>query len=285
MSGSMNGRVCVVTGATHGIGVATARALAAQGASVVVHGRDLARAEAVAAGLRRATGNPELRAVQADFSRLAEVRRLGAQLAGQLPRLDVLINNAGMMSAARALSAEHYDLTFAVNHLAPFLLTHLLLDKLRASAPARVVVVASEAHRRATLDFGDLMNQRVAGRWPAYNRSKLANVLFARELARRLAGSGVTVNALHPGVVDTHLFHDMPVPVRLALASVGRLFLLSPRRGAVTTVYLASAPELAGSSGGYYVRRRRVPPSAAAQNDADAGRLWQESLRLTGLAA
>ena len=285
MSGSMNGRVCVVTGATHGIGVATARALAAQGASVVVHGRDLARAEAVAAGLRRDTGNPELRAVQADFSRLAEVRRLGAQLAGQLPRLDVLINNAGMMSAARALSAEHYDLTFAVNHLAPFLLTHLLLDKLRASAPARVVVVASEAHRRATLDFGDLMNQRVAGRWPAYNRSKLANVLFARELARRLAGSGVTVNALHPGVVDTHLFHDMPVPVRLALASVGRLFLLSPRRGAVTTVYLASAPELAGSSGGYYVRRRRVPPSAAAQNDADAGRLWQESLRLTGLAA
>ena len=285
MSGSMNGRVCVVTGATQGIGVATARALAAQGASVVVHGRDLARAEAVAAGLRRDTGNPELRAVQADFSRLAEVRRLGAQLAAQLPRLDVLINNAGMMSAVRALSAEHYDLTFAVNHLAPFLLTQLLLDKLRASAPARVVVVASEAHRRATLDFGDLMNQRVAGRWPAYNRSKLANILFARELARRLAGSGVTVNALHPGVVGTHLFHDIPVPARLALASVGRLFLLSPRRGAVTTVYLASAPELAGSSGGYYVRRRRVPPSAAAQNDADAGRLWQESLRLTGLAA
>ncbi|HEY7963455.1 MAG TPA: SDR family NAD(P)-dependent oxidoreductase [Steroidobacteraceae bacterium] len=280
----MNGRVCVVTGATHGIGLATARALAARGARVLVHGRDLARAEAVVVRLRRETGNTELTAVQADFARLADVRRLGAELAA-LPRLDVLINNAATMAARGALSAEHYDLTFAVNHLAPFLLTQLLLAKLTACAPARVIIVASEAHRRARLDFDDLMNDRVTGHWSAYNRSKLANLLFARALARRLSGSGVTVNALHPGVVSTQLFRDLPLPVRVALGTIGRLVLLSPRQGADTSVYLASAPELAGASGGYYRRRRPLSPSAAAQSDADAERLWQESLQLTGLAA
>src|SRR5256885_7227983 len=197
---SMNGRICVVTGATHGIGRATARALAASGATVLVHGRDHARARAVAEDISRDTGNPEVRFVQADFPQLAQVRRLAQQLHSLLPRLDVLINNAGMMAAAHARSADGYELTFAVNHLAPFLLTNLLLEKLKASAPARVIVVASEAHRRATLDFGDLMNAGASG-WGAYQRSKLANVLFARELARRLAGTGVTVNALHPGLI------------------------------------------------------------------------------------
>src|SRR5256886_8965227 len=190
----MNARICVVTGATHGIGRATARALAASGATVLVHGRDLARARAVAGDISRDTGNPEVRFVQADFAQLAQVRRLAQQLHSLLPRLDVLSNNAGMMAAAHARSADGYELTFAVNHLAPFLLTNLLLEKLKASAPARVIVVASEAHRRATLDFGDLMNAGASG-WGAYQRSKLANVLFARELARRLAGTGVTVNA------------------------------------------------------------------------------------------
>ena len=222
--------------------------------------------------------------MQADFARLADVRRLGTELAA-LPRLDVLINNAATMAARGALSAEHYDLTFAVNHLAPFLLTQLLLAKLTACAPARVIIVASEAHRRARLDFDDLMNDRVTGHWSAYNRSKLANLLFARALARRLSGSGVTVNALHPGVVSTQLFRDLPLPVRVALGTIGRLVLLSPRQGADTSVYLASAPELAGASGGYYRRRRPLSPSAAAQSDADAERLWQESLQLTGLAA
>ena len=284
MSGSMNGRVCVVTGATHGIGLATARALATRGARVLVHGRDLARAETVAAALRRETGNSALSAVQADFARLADVRRLGTELAA-LPRLDVLINNAATMAARGARSAEHYDLTFAVNHLAPFLLTQLLLAKLSSCAPARVIVVASEAHRRARLDFDDLMNDRVSGHWSAYNRSKLANLLFVRALARRLTGRGVTVNALHPGVVSTQLFRDLPLPVRVALGTIGRLVLLSPRQGADTSVYLATAPELAGASGGYYRRRRPLNPSAAAQSDADAERLWQQSLQLTGLAA
>ena len=284
MSGSMNGRVCVVTGATHGIGVATAHALAALGATVVVHGRDAQRARETAAAVRRASGNPEVHAAQADFAELAQVRRLAAQLAA-LPRLDVLINNAALMSAARATSVDHYELTFAVNHLAPFLLTNLLLAKLRACAPARIIIVASEAHRRAKLDFDDLMNERVTGAWPAYNRSKLANLLFTHELARRLEGSRVTANALHPGVVNSNLFHGQRTLVRLALRSLGALVLLSPRQGADTSVYLASAPELAARSGGYYRRRRPLTPSGAARSDADAARLWQESARLTGLAA
>jgi NAD(P)-dependent dehydrogenase (short-subunit alcohol dehydrogenase family) len=281
----MNGRVCVVTGATHGIGLATARELAARGATVLVHGRDLARAVTAAADIRRDTGNPEVRAVQADFAELAQVRRLAQQLAASLPRLDVLINNAGLMSAARSQSTDGYELTFAVNHLAPFLLTNLLLGKLKASAPARVIVVSSEAHRRGTLDFGRLMNTAGAGPMAAYARSKLANALFARELAARLAGTGVTVNCLHPGVVDTHLFHDSPLLLRALLAGFGRLFLLSPAQGARTSVYLATAPEVADRSGGYYRDCRLDTPSRAAQSDADAARLWQESTRLTGLAA
>ncbi len=281
----MNGRICVVTGATHGVGLETARALAAGGALVVVHGRDLGRARGVAADIARETGNPEVRAVQADFAALAQVRRLAQELTASLPRLDVLINNAGMMSARRERSAEGYDLTFAVNHLAPFLLTNLLLGKLTTSAPARVVVVASEAHRRGVLDFGDLMNERVSGLMPAYARSKLANLLFMRELARRLAGSGVTVNALHPGFVDSHLFHDSPALLRVLLTTLARPFMLSPAVGARTSVYLASAPEVAALSGGYYRACRLAVPSSAAQSDEGAVRLWQESVRLTGLAA
>ena len=281
----MNGRICLVTGSTHGIGLVTARALAAKGATVVVHGRDLTRAQAVARGITRDTGNHSVRGVQADFAELAQVRRLAQDLASGLPRLDVLINNAGVMAPRGTRSVDGYDLTFAVNHLAPFLLTRLLLGKLEESAPSRIVVVASEAHRRATLDFGDLMNARVAGFLTAYERSKLANLLFARALARRLAGSGVTVNALHPGLVNSHLFHQLRLPMRLLLLGPARLFMTSATRGASTSIYLASAPELAAESAGYYRRSRRAAPSAAAQSDADAERLWTESARLTGLAA
>jgi len=278
----MNGQFCLVTGSTHGIGYETARALAAAGASVLVHGRDLTRARAAAVAIGRDTGSAAVTAVQADFARLGDIRRLAQELAASLPRLDVLINNAGMMSARKGASADGFDLTFAVNHLAPFLLTNLLLPKLRASAAARIVVVASEAHRRATLDFQDLMNERVSGLLPAYSRSKLANILFTRALARRLAGTGVTANCLHPGLVNSHLFHDSPALLRGVLGVLGRTFMLSPQQGARTSIYLAMSPEVAGASGGYYDRCRRVTPSGAAQSDADAERLWQASARLTG---
>lgn len=279
----MNDKVCLVTGATNGIGLETAKALAGAGATVLVHGRDLTRARAVAQELASTTANPKVSAVEADFARLADVRRLATELNARLPRLDVLVNNAGMMSAARGRSAEGYDLTFAVNHLAPFLLTNLLLPKLAAAGAARIVVVASAAHRRARLDFDDLMNDRVSGLLPAYAGSKLANILFTRSLAQRLRGSGVTANALHPGFVNSHIFHATPA-LRLLLLPFTPFLMRTPAQGAATSIYLASSPEVAGVSGAYYERGRQAAPSEAAQNAADGERLWQESARLTGLS-
>ena len=280
----MNGKTCLVTGATHGIGLVTARALAAAGATVLVHGRDAELGAAVVADIARESGNSAVRFVRADFMHLDEVRELAEQLA-RLPRLDVLVNNAAIMDgAARRCTAEGYDATFGVNHLAPFLLTNLLLSKLEQSAPARIIVVASEAHRRAGwLDFTDLMNARV-GFLRAYQRSKLANLLFMRALAPRLKGSGVTVNALHPGFVHSQLFRDFRGPLRLLLSTVLRPFMRSPCQGARTSIYLASSPEVEGESGGYYRDCRRVQPSAAARCPDSAARLWSESVRLTALS-
>jgi retinol dehydrogenase 12 len=280
----MNGKTCLVTGATHGIGLVTARALAAAGATVLVHGRDAELGAAVAADIARTSGNSAVRFVRADFMHLDEVRELAAEL-NRLPRLDVLVNNAALLDGAqRHCTAEGYDATFGVNHLAPFLLTNLLLPKLELSSPARVVVVASEAHRRAGwLDFDDLMNVRV-GPLRAYARSKLANLLFVRALAKRLRDRGVTVNGAHPGLVASELFRSCPRGLRFLLATVVRPFMRSPLRGATTSVYLATSPEVEGESGGYYRDRRRVEPSAAARCDEAAARLWSESARLTALA-
>lgn len=278
----MNGKTCLVTGATHGIGLVTARALAATGATVLLHGRDAELGDAVAADIARSSGNSAVRFVRADFMHLDEVRELAERLA-RLPRLDVLINNAGLIDAGRRCTAEGYDATFGVNHLAPFLLTTLLLGKLTQSAPARIVVVASEAHRRARLDFGDLMNTRVSF-LRAYERSKLANLLFMRALAPRLKGSGVTVNALHPGFVRSQLFRGFRGPLRVLLSTVLWPFMRSPRQGARTSIYLATSPEVEGKSGGYYRDCRRVEPSLAARSDEAAARLWSESVRLTALS-
>ncbi len=280
----MNGKICLVTGATQGIGLVTARSLAAAGATVLVHGRDAERGAAVAADIARTSGNSGVRFVRADFMHLDEVRELAAEL-NRLPHLDVLVNNAALMDGAqRRCTAEGYDATFGVNHLAPFLLTNLLLAKLEQSSPARVVVVASEAHRRAGwLDFDDLMNARV-GVLRAYERSKLANLLFMRALARRLKGSAVTVNAAHPGFVRSQLFREVRGPLRLLFATVLRPFMRSPRQGARTSTYLATSPEVEGESGGYYRDCRRIEPSAAARCDEAAARLWSESERLTALS-
>jgi NAD(P)-dependent dehydrogenase (short-subunit alcohol dehydrogenase family) len=233
----------------------------------------------VVANIARVSGNRAVRFVRADFMHLDEVRELAGRLA-RLPRLDVLINNAGLIDRARRCTAEGYDATFGVNHLAPFLLTNLLLETLGRSAPARVVVVASEAHR---LDFGDLMNARV-GYLRAYERSKLANLLFMRALARRLRGGGISVNALHPGFVRSELFRGFPPPLRLLLATLVRPFMRSVQNGARTSVYLATAPEVEGRTGGYYRDCRLIEPSAAARCDEGAARLWSESVRLTALS-
>ncbi len=282
---SLSGKVCLVTGATNGIGLATARTLARFGATVWAHGRDPERGRRVVEAIVRETGNREVRFAQADFSRLEEVRRLAGEVQSGAPRLDVLVDNAGLISPKRATTPDGYESTFAVNHLAPFLLTLLLRAQLERSAPARIVVVASDAHRRAQLDFDDLMTARRYSLFRAYARSKLANILFTRALARRLAGSGVTANALHPGVVHTNLFNAGSPLVRLGVSLVGRFFMISPEEGAKTSVYLAASREVEGHSGGYYSQCRLVQPSTAALRDEDGERLWEASLKLVGLPA
>jgi retinol dehydrogenase 12 len=276
----MDGEVCVVTGATSGIGQATATALARLGAQVVLVGRDRGRGEATAAVLAAAGGSPP-RLEIADLSSMAQVRALAGRL-GTLERIDVLVNNAGLMAGARRVTADGFEEVFAVNHLAPFLLTSLLLGKLTAAAPARVITVTSGAHTAARLDLDDPQLERGWESWRAYANSKLANILFTRELARRLEGTGVTANCAHPGMVRTRFGREARLPMRAAV-TLARPFLLSPQRGAAAVVYLATSAQVAGATGGYYVKRQRREPSQAARDDATARRLWQLSEELTGL--
>jgi retinol dehydrogenase 12 len=274
----MNGEVCVVTGATSGIGRATAAALARLGAQVVLVGRDRGRGEAAAAELAAAGASSRLEI--ADLASMAQVRALAGRL-GTLGRIDVLVNNAGLMAGQRRVTADGFDEVFAVNHLAPFLLTSLLLSKLIAGAPARVITVTSDAHTAARLDLDDPQLELGWQSWRAYANSKLANILFTRELARRLKGTGVIANCAHPGMVRTRFGREARLPLRAGVM-LARPFMLSPQRGASTIVYLATA-EGAEATGGYYVKRQRREPSQAARDDATARRLWQLSEELTGL--
>ena len=277
----MKGKVCVVTGATSGIGKAAAAALARLGATVVLVGRDRGRTEAAAAEIGPASASPP-RAEVADLASLEQVRGLAGRLAG-LERIDVLINNAGLVLGERRITPDGFEHVFALNHLAPFLLTNLLLPKLAASAPARVVTVTSDAHSAARLDLNDPNLERGWDSWRSYANSKLANILFTRELARRLDGTGVTASCAHPGVVRTGFGRESRPLLRLGI-TIARPFMASPERGADTIVYLASSPDVAGQTGGYYVKRQRREPSAAARDDAAAGKLWEISEKLTGLA-
>ncbi len=276
----MNGKVCVVTGATSGIGKATAAALARQGAQVVLVGRDRGRSEATAAELARVAASPP-RVELADLASMDQVRALAGRL-GTLDRIDVLVNNAGFVAGQRRVTADGFDEVFAVNHLAPFLLTNLLLGMLKASAPARVITVTSDAHTAARLDLDDLQLEHGWDSWRSYANSKLANILFTRELARRLQGTGVTANCAHPGVVRSGFGRSASPLLRLGL-TIARPFLLSPERGASTIVYLATSPDVAGATGGYYVKSQPREPSPAARDDATARRLWELSEELTGL--
>jgi NAD(P)-dependent dehydrogenase (short-subunit alcohol dehydrogenase family) len=278
----MQGQVCVVTGATSGIGKAAAAALARQGAEIIVVGRDPGRAEATAAAIQ-AGGAPPPKVEIADLARLDQVRALAGRLNQTLDRIDVLINNAGLVLNERQVTPDGYEHVFAVNHLAPFLLTNLLRPKLTASAPARVITVSSDAHTAARLDLDDPNLEHGWSSWRSYSNSKLANILFTRELARRLDGTGVTANCLHPGVVRTGFGRDARPLMRVGI-TIAKPFMLSPERGADTMVYLASSPDVAAKTGGYYVKRQLREPSAAARDDGLARRLWEISERLTGLA-
>ena len=277
----MKGTVCVVTGATSGIGRAAATALAKLGATVVMVGRDRGRTEAAAAQIAAVTASPP-RTEIADLASLEQVRGLAGRLAG-LERIDVLINNAGLVLGERRLTPDGLEHVFALNHLAPFLLTNLLLPTLTASAPARVITVTSDAHSAARLDLTDPNLEHGWDSWRSYANSKLANILFTRELARRLDGTGVTANCAHPGVVRTGFGRESRPLLKLGI-TIARPFMLSPERGADTIVYLASSPDVAGQTGGYYVKRQRREPSAAARDDTAARELWELSERMTGLA-
>ncbi len=281
---SVQGKVCVITGATSGIGLAAAKALAAQGAGLALVGRDRARGDAVLEQLRRQT--PGLRAAMhyADLSNLDEVRRLAQELLAAYPRIDVLVNNAGALFERRQVTPDGLERTFALNHMAYFLLTNLLRDRLIASAPARVINVASRAHDDAMMDFTDLNLERDYRGWTAYRRSKLANLLFTRELARRLQGTGVTVNCLHPGFVASRFGDNTSGLYRTGLGIAKRLFAIRPESGAKTVVYLASALEVEGESGGYFARSAPAKPSREAQDDAAARRLWERSAEIARIA-
>lgn len=278
----MDGKVCMVTGATSGLGFATARELAAQGATVVGVGRTAAT---TASARRRMTAEgAEVEWLIADFAALGRVRELAAEFRRRHSRLDVLVNNAGATFRRRRLTEEGVELTLAVNHLAPFLLTNLFLDILQASAPSRIVNVASIAHERGHLDFADLEMSRGYRPFRAYARSKLANVVFTYELARRLDGTGVTVNAVHPGLVRTKLGNRNGLLrslgwglLHLALRSSS----VSPERGADAIVFLATSPAVASVTGGYFSGRERVPSSPESRDTAVAERLWTVSERLT----
>jgi NAD(P)-dependent dehydrogenase (short-subunit alcohol dehydrogenase family) len=276
----VKGKICVITGATDGIGLETAAGLGALGARLVLVGRNPAKGEIVLAALRQRVPGIEAEMHYADLSRRDEIKRLAPALLAVAPRIDVLLNNAGAFFARRVVVEDGIEQTFALNHLGYFRLTALLRERLIASAPARIVNVASEAHRNATLDFDDLQTARGYNGWKAYQRSKLANILFTRALARRLGGTGVTANCLHPGFVRTSFGDNnrgfWGIGIRL-----GKLFAaISVPRGAETPVYLASAPEVEGVTGKYFDKCREREPSAAARNDADAERLWKESERL-----
>lgn len=276
----MSGRVCVVTGASGGIGKETAKGLARKGATVVLLVRSRERGEAARDEIARAVPGADVHLVLADLAVQAEVRRAAEEIAARFPRVHALVNNAASFSWKRRTTTDGIEVQWAVNHLAPFLLTNLLLPSLAGSAPARVVSVSSGAHHGGRMEWDDLEMAR--GRYRAfamYSRTKLANLLFVRELARRTRGMGITANAMHPGVVATDLLLNGFPPIRLF-----RRWMRTPEQGAATAVHLASSPEVEGVTGEYFIDERPVAPAPAALDDEAARRLWEVSARMTGIA-
>ena len=282
---SMTGKTVLITGGTGGIGKATAIGLASLGARVGITGRDRVRAEAAAAAIAKDSGNPDIDVFVADMSSQTEVRRLAGDVLGTYSNLDVLVNNVGGFWSHRHVTADGLEHTFALNHLAPFLLTNLLLDRLTMSASARIVTVASAAQGMGTIHFGDLMGERSYSGQSAYNQSKLANVMFTYELARRLEGSGVTATVVHPGMTNTAFSSEDPSRLFAPLVAVLRPFMRKPAKGAETPIFLASSPEAAGITGTYFADLAPRESNRSSYDRATTGRLWDVSASLVGLEA
>jgi NAD(P)-dependent dehydrogenase (short-subunit alcohol dehydrogenase family) len=286
-SAGVSGRRVLITGATNGIGLAAAEALAARGARLAIVARSEARARDAVVRIRAAGGSDvEVDVLHADLSSQASVRGLAADVLDRYPRLDVLVNNAGAMFARRQLTEDGIEATWAVNHLAPFLLTTLVLDRLTASAPARIITTASDAHKGAQIPFDDLDAQRSyrARGFGRYGESKLANILFTAELARRLTGTGITANCFHPGLVASGFNRNNGLLLSATMTLL-KPFSRSPEKGADTLVWLVDSADAAGHSGGYFVDRRPATPSAAALDMEAALRLWRVSEEQVGLTA
>jgi len=280
----MQGKTVVITGATSGIGEVAAYRLAEQGARIVFIARDRGRGEQTLERLKVAGPGAKHAAHYANLSRLAETKRVCEAVAASEDRIDVLINNAGAVFSTRQVTGEALEMTFATNHISYFVVTNMLLERLRATPGSRIVNTASDAHRRAKLDFGDLQFEKGYSGFAMYGRSKLMNILFTRELARRLAGTGVTANALHPGFVATR-FGDESGGLASLVVKGAKKFALTPQEGAKTIIYLASSPEVNEVSGKYFHKCKEEMPTEAAQNDADARRLWEISSQLTGVGS
>ena len=280
----MQGKVCVITGATSGLGLEAAERLAKLGARLVLVGRDRARGDAALARLRGAAPGVVASIHYADLSLMSDMKRVATEIRDAEPRVDVLINNAGALFTTRRETDEGLEMTFALNHMAYFVVTNILLDRLKAAEQGRVVSTSSAAHWGQELDFDDLQSTERYSGMKVYGRSKLANILFTRELASRLAGTGVTANCLHPGFVATRFGRGNGLLTRIGVR-IAMLGAIRVEQGAETIVFLAASREVAGHSGGYYRQSRAVQTSAAGQNPDTARRLWAESARLSGMAA
>lgn len=281
----MQGKVCLVTGSSSGMGLVTARELACMGATVVMLCRNRAKGEAVQSAIKAASGNTQVDLIVADLSDLSEVRRAANELKQRYTRLHVLINNAGGMNAERKVTSEGLEATFVTNYLAPFLLTQLLLDVLLASAPARIVNVSAPAHKIGKIDFADLQGEHHYNALKAYAQAKLAQIFFTYELAERLAVTGVAVNALDPGHVVTN-FNASTQGLMHLIAEVIYLFDgISPEKGAQTILYLATSPEVEGVSGKYFLKCKPIPSSRRSYDVAERQRLWSISEALVQQSA
>jgi NAD(P)-dependent dehydrogenase (short-subunit alcohol dehydrogenase family) len=280
LKNGMNDKICLVTGATNGIGKATAQALAQLGATVVIVGRDTQKAAQVTEEIRTATDNKNVDWLLADLSSLQDIRRLAAEFKSKYSQLHVLLNNAGGTFTTRQLSVDGIEMTFALNHLAYFLLTNLLLDTIKSSTPARIINVSSDAHSGGKIDFDNLQGERSYSGFGPYGNSKLANILFTTELACRLEGTGVTVNALHPGLTSTGFGKNNPGFLMKIMGVVIPLIGRSPEKGAETSIYLASSPEVESITGKYFVDCKVTQPSPQAADSATAKKLWEVSAEM-----